>query len=254
MPVFIALICQLVVNQTSSNVVSYQPRTFRLEDYEKPILFVNSGKIMTAICFIPPKILKPADSHPDSVGLSETFFFLTEPKSFVVLDSTNDNLTEVILDREEEETSEAVYRSQYILAADFQSRRHCLVLSSDDGAGSTDFCPSDYVELVAMYNSVPTHARPLAQNVLSNTLLSYLEYQQMPLGEKHNITTTNHPLDTYQSWEMELLTDSLFISGYPFAYGVALAIGIGILVATFVVFPLSERITSAKQVSLILYS
>ncbi len=44
-PVFIALICQLVVNETSDTATSYPPRTFRLEDYEKPITFVNSRKI-----------------------------------------------------------------------------------------------------------------------------------------------------------------------------------------------------------------
>ncbi len=177
------------------------------------------------------------------MGLAETFFFLTEPKSYIVNDYTNENLSAIILQSvDEEETTLAEYRSQYILAADFQNRRHCL--PGDDG-----LCASDYIELIGVYNTVPTHTRPLAVNYVSNTLLAYLEYLANPRGERHNITVTNHPLDTYETWEMEILTDSVFISGYPFAYGVALTIGIGILVATFVIFPLSERITNAKQVS-----
>jgi hypothetical protein len=52
-------------------------------------------------------------------------------------------------------------------------------------------------DLTAMYNTVPLHARPLAINFVSNTLLNYLEVVdgQEEGATNHSITVTNHPLD-----------------------------------------------------------
>lgn len=57
-----------------------------------------------------------------------------------------------------------------------------------------DDCPSTKSKILALdsvYNSVPNHARPLAKNLLSNTLLSYLERDS---SQTHSITTGSHPL------------------------------------------------------------
>ena len=43
---------------------------------------------------------------------------------------------------------------------------------------------------------------------------------------------------------------STFLSPFVFAYGIAIPTGVGILVAAFLIFPLVERITNAKQVQL----
>lgn len=47
-------------------------------------------------------------------------------------------------------------------------------------------------ELVSVYNTVPTHARPLSLNVMTNTLVGYIEYNSPE--DNHGITVTNHPL------------------------------------------------------------
>jgi hypothetical protein len=44
-------------------------------------------------------------------------------------------------------------------------------------------------EVKAVYNSVPTHSMPIAQNIISNTILKHLDES----GD-HHITVTNHPL------------------------------------------------------------
>lgn len=50
-------------------------------------------------------------------------------------------------------------------------------------------------------------------------------------------------------WRFEILSQE-FISPYVFAYGVALPQGMGVLIAAFVIFPLLERVSGAKQVQL----
>ncbi len=182
------------------------------------------------------------DRYPPCQELADHFKGYTSiVEDFETHLSRQGNLTNTILDKADEDL--AVYRSQFVVAGDFQKRGHCL---------ANGFCFDDYVELVGVYNTVPTHARPIVQNLLSNTLMAHLEGVESGYGyvPEHPITVTNHPLDTQQTWEMSILTDDLFISGYPFAYGVALSIGIGILVAAFVIFPLSEKVTNAKQVQM----
>ena len=51
--------------------------------------------------------------------------------------------------------------------------------------------PKTFNEARAIYNSVPVHARPIAQNVVSNTLLKHLENKT---DSTKSITITNHPL------------------------------------------------------------
>ncbi len=46
-PVVLALICQLVVNENSSAVYEFIPRTMILKDYDDPIAYLNSGKHFT---------------------------------------------------------------------------------------------------------------------------------------------------------------------------------------------------------------
>ena len=50
-------------------------------------------------------------------------------------------------------------------------------------------------------------------------------------------------------WRLDILaSSSSYFSPYTFAYGVTISTGVGILVAAFVIFPLVERVTNAKQV------
>ena len=58
-----------------------------------------------------------------------------------------------------------------------------------DPLPTTCFPPNQ--ELTAIFNSVPNHARPLSQNLVSRTLLKHL---QDPTGPDHDITVTAHPL------------------------------------------------------------
>jgi hypothetical protein len=42
-----------------------------------------------------------------------------------------------------------------------------------------------------IYNNVPTHARPIAQNIISNSMLKYFDKENK---SENLIKVTNHPL------------------------------------------------------------
>ena len=79
----------------------------------------------------------------------------------------------------------ATYKDTFIIAADFEKSTNISY-----GNFSLPF-PLPFHQLTALYNSVPLHSRPLAQNYISNTLLKHLETNS---SEKHSIHVATHPL------------------------------------------------------------
>ncbi|TRY70235.1 hypothetical protein TCAL_12705 [Tigriopus californicus] len=217
-PSLYGLICQLVVNDTKTPLAKFKPREFDMSNYPEPIVFASGSKDI-----------------PEARALSTTFKSLVFSGAEII---EANNLTETILQGGQENIAE--YRGRYILAADFKPMPEFYF--GDDCSSLT----AKILTLDSVYNSVPNHARPLAKNLLSNTLLTYLEQNSTP---SHTITTGSHPLPLNLKWRFEILSQE-FISPYVFAYGVALPQGMGVLIAAFVIFPLLERVSGAKQVQL----
>ena len=121
---------------------------------------------------------------------------------------------------------------------------------------------------------MPIHSGPIAQNIISNTLLDFIDETE----DDHHITVTNHPLPSnrvvrvafihkrYIIFFLLTLRPSIlmfneifqdifqnlargFLSPQIMFYGINLGAGITTFVSIFILFPLTERITNAKQVS-----
>ena len=108
-----------------------------------------------------------------------------------------------------------LYREQYIVAADMNSSH-----------------------VKAMYSSIPFHAAPLAINLASNTILRKLTPDQA-----YSIEVTNHPLKSGMSEILDAAQqDPVFSKTIPILFAVFLPIGLALLAASFIVFPVEERL------------
>nr|CAD7579821.1 unnamed protein product [Timema californicum] len=106
----------------------------------------------------------------------------------------------------------------------------------------------------AMFSTGLFHAAPVSLNVLNNAVLGYL------MGSDYTITATNHPLpnsqvsphftlpplDKQNSGSLYLLSESDVI----FQWMTMVPLGLLFLVGLFMIFPLTERVTSVKQLQL----
>lgn len=164
--------CQIYMFEYNEATESFQPRTMTLADYKNPTTFVGF------------------ENSSVSEALGESYEDLVGPYSNVI--EERDNLTEAILEKGEENIAD--YRGNYILAANFAEG----VFDWDVIFPNLTLGPGLELtfdnNLVSLYNTVPNHARPLALNLVTNTLLSHLE-EDLPVEEKHDITITTQPLD-----------------------------------------------------------
>lgn len=97
----------------------------------------------------------------------------------------------------------------------------------------------------AMYNSIPLHSRPLSVNLANNALLRHLYG-----NSSKSISVANHPLPQSRTARFQEVSTNEFFSPDAFFYALCLTVGVSFFVAAFVIFPLTERITNAKQVQL----
>merc|ERR550517_1253539 len=99
------------------------------------------------------------------------------------------------------------------------------------------------IPMTAMrYNPVPYHSRPLATNLLSNFLLG-------ARGGTGNIVMTSHPLVFTTELSSSGIQES-DINVPAMQYMVIMSIAMALLLGIFIIFPLKERVTNAKQVQL----
>lgn len=70
------------------------------------------------------------------------------------------------------------------------------------------------------------------------------------LGAEKTITVSNHPLPDDRTAKFQQVTQNDFISPDTFLYSLALTLGVSLFVSAFLLFPLVERITNAKQVQM----
>ena len=223
-PVLFTLICQLQVIQLSGDTLEFEPRVMDLAQYTEPITFGGA---------------QPGSDL--SHELLDIFSNITSPDSSQFITAADGNISSTILSHvENTDHGIAEYRTKYVCAGDFSERIHRIC---DPESAQ---CRSDTQELTAVYNSVPNHARPLSQNLISNTLLTYLEDPN--IGPR-KITVTAHPMPLSNFYRFDMLVDG-YISPWVFAYGLSIGLGLSILTSSYIIFPLTERMTSAKHVQM----
>jgi len=109
----------------------------------------------------------------------------------------------------------ASYREQYIVAASMNESH-----------------------IKAMFSSIPNHAAPLAINLASNTLLA-----SMLPSTATRIEVTNHPLQSDISSLLDAAQPNpIYSMTVPILFAVFLPIGLALLAASYIVFPVEERL------------
>ena len=103
---------------------------------------------------------------------------------------------------------------------------------------STIWNPPKVLEL--QYNINPYHTRPLARSVISNVLMSEMD---------GTIKTSSQPL-VYNGRNEITVNEESFNNPAPFQYMTVCSLSLALLLGLFVIFPLKERVTNAKQVQM----
>lgn len=99
--------------------------------------------------------------------------------------------------------------------------------------------PENYTLLNMLYQSVPHHVLGISTSLVDNALL------RLATNSTHHITTTNRPLPKDTTWQFR--TD---YSTSALVYSSVMPLALCFLSASFLVFPLQERETKAKQVQI----
>ena len=94
-----------------------------------------------------------------------------------------------------------------------------------------------------LYNISPYHTRPLARNIISNIMTRALSLSTM-------ITISNHPMVHVEQEEISVNEDGEITNPAPFQYMTICSISLSLVLGLFVIFPLKERVTNAKQVQM----
>ena len=104
--------------------------------------------------------------------------------------------------------------------------------------------PTRSIPMITMlYNPVPYHSRPLAVNQLSNFLLN------SRLGSG-SISMTSSPMVFKTALDQAGIVEEGFNPTTSMPYMVIMTIAMALLLGIFIIFPLKERVTNAKQVQL----
>lgn len=167
--------CQIVVNDVSNPSTTFEPIFFDLSQYDAPVTFVASD-----------------NTSQVSLDLMNIFANMTRSSGSDTRVAPDGNLTAAVLDYGDLNIGD--YRAHAVLAGEFLPSRFPGD-DSLDGLFPPDLFPGfplEQTQLVGVYNSVPNHARPTVRNLISNTLLEYLDDKGEE--EEHWIGTTYWPL------------------------------------------------------------
>ncbi|ODM99022.1 ATP-binding cassette sub-family A member 3 [Orchesella cincta] len=97
----------------------------------------------------------------------------------------------------------------------------------------------------AIFNTIPNHAAPLAINLASNLYLNRFR-------KDLKIKVTSHPLATnVNAYLAEANPNPKFSIQIPLMFGVFMPIGLGLLAASFIVFPIEEKACKVKQLQML---
>jgi len=215
-PVAMAVLTVLSLNPFTGNEREHPYLRLELSGYDDPVTFVGS------------------DGSDIANSLNRTYGSLVDIGTVVYTDDINNK----IINMSTGGNNLATYKDTFIVAADFEQ-------STNITYGNTTI-PLPAHQLTALYNSVPLHSRPLAHNYVSNTLLTHLE---MSTSDKHSINIGTHPLPEPRTQQFDIIAQG-GVSFITYGYGISFPLGLAILVSSFLIFPLSERATNAKQVQI----
>jgi len=96
----------------------------------------------------------------------------------------------------------ANYKDKFIIAAEFSNSTEISI------ENFTLPFKLPWKQLTSLYNSVPLHSRPLAQNLISNTLLTHLQQGNVA---NNNISISTHPLPEPKTVRLHLYKNNSFI-------------------------------------------
>jgi hypothetical protein len=97
--------------------------------------------------------------------------------------------------------------------------------------------------VTAMYSSIPNHAAPLSVNLMSNAILMAMQGNQ-----NYKIDVTSHPLDTGLSVLLDPANPNpIFATVVPILFGVLLPIGLSLFAASYIVFPVEEKLCKVSR-------
>lgn len=116
-----------------------------------------------------------------------------------------------------------VYREHYIVAGDLNSS-----------------------SVTAMFSSIPNHAQPLSVNLMSNTIL-----QTLAGNQNYKIEVATHPLESGLTMLLEPANPNpTFSTVVPILFGVLLPIGLALFAASYIVFPVEEKLCKVRFIIL----
>lgn len=102
----------------------------------------------------------------------------------------------------------------------------------------------EIITLNSIYNTHPLHTMPVSINMMSNALLKYFG-----ISDK-SIKVTNHPFPREAAYTFEDVANENAYNPEAFFDSLSFVLGLSSLCSAFLLFPLIERITNAKQVQL----
>ena len=163
-PIALAVLTVLSANPGKSTDIKHPLMDITLSLYKDPVSFVGFDDNETcSTCY----------------GLKEAFIGSVTSGKIHEVDAAS-NLSKTILDLSSGDDL-PYYRDHYIIASNFKALTEINIINES----------VSMTELIGMFNTVPPHSRPLAQNHMSNALLGYLERQNQT---KQSISTASHPL------------------------------------------------------------
>ena len=168
-----AIVCQLEIKLFGNSETNFQQRTIQMTDYNSPITIMQHNENL--------------------VNLTNEFKKLAEQHSTLQELNEDDNVTQWLLNKGE--TDLGSYRRDYVVGGDsFQITPDEMGLILHQHFPKI---PENFSHLLpntnivnGMYNAIAIHSRPLAVNLMSNTLLRYLDDSELD----RTITSINHPL------------------------------------------------------------
>ena len=154
---------------------------------------------------------------------------------------TTSNFTEFIIGQGSEDPTR--YRSKLIASGEIGLSSE---LDVEKYPKFPEDLPDNVIGLKAIYNSVPLHSKPIAINIMNNAVARFH-------GVDKSIEAINHPFA-----RLGLTKFDDIISGDPasivdpnnYSNALALTIGFSLFLSCFLLFPLVERVTNAKQVQI----
>ena len=208
-----------------------------------------------------PKLVLDKDTYTDA------FYFYNRHSNESTLVSLTDKYGDVLGNNEKSNSSMLVEVSnfatsnftQFLIDQGKQNQtgyRNRLIAAGEIGPSSEldiekfrklpEELPDNVIGLKAIYNSVPLHSRPISINIMNNAIARFH-------GVNRSIEAVNHPFARQKITKFNNIVSgdpSQIVDPNNYSNALALTIGFSLFLSCFLLFPLVERVTNAKQVQI----